>query len=54
MSESVDPKKLSSMYAILRKEELRNEKTGVYDDKAMVERIAKYLLKNAKEEVEGK
>ena len=54
MSEPVDPKKLNVMYAALRKDELRNEKTGVYDDKAMVDRIAKYLLKHAKEEVEGK
>ena len=54
MSETVDSKKLNTLYTILRKDELRNEKTGVYDDKKMVERIAKFLLKQAKEEVEGK
>ena len=50
----IDPKKLNDMYTTLRRNELRNEKTGEYDDKKMVERIFNYLLKIAKEEVESK
>lgn len=53
MSETIDLKKLNDMYTSLRKDELRNEKTGEYDDKKMVDRIANYLLKVAKEEVKN-
>jgi len=48
----MDEQRLQKMYDTIRKEELRNDKTGQYDDKAMVDRIMRYILKEAKEEVD--
>lgn len=51
MSESVDRKKVENLYQILRRAEWQNDRTGEFDDRKMVERIEKYLLRKAKEEV---
>lgn len=48
----MDEQKLRKMYDLIRSDELRNDKTGQYDDKDMVDRIMKYLLKKANEEVD--
>ena len=47
----MDEQKLRKMYDEIRGAELRNDKTGQHDDKYMVDRIMRYLLENAKEEV---
>ena len=47
MSESVDLKKVESLYQTLRKAEWQNDHTGEFDDKQMVN----HLVKKAKEEV---
>lgn len=47
----MDEQRLQIMYDRIRKDELRNDKTGQYDDKEMVDRIVKYLHKMAEEEV---
>ena len=47
----MDEQKLRKMYDEIRGVELKNDKTGQYDDKEMVDRIMRYLLKKAKEEV---
>lgn len=51
MSESVDLKKVENLYQTLRKAEWQNDHTGEFDDKQMVERIVRYLVKKAKDEV---
>ena len=51
MSESVDLKKVESLYQTLRKAEWQNDHTGEFDDKQMVDRIVHHLVKKAKEEV---
>lgn len=51
MSESVDLKKVENLYQKLRTAEVQNDHTGELDDKQMVDRIANYLFKMAKEEV---
>lgn len=51
MSESVDLKKVESLYQTLRKAEWQNDHTGELDDKQMVDRIVNHLVKKAKEEV---
>lgn len=51
MSDSVDVTKVEKIYQTLRKAEWQNDRTGEFDDKKMVERIEKYLIKKAKEEV---
>lgn len=43
---------IDEMFIEIRKAEIRNEKIGKYDDKAMVARISKYILDKAKKEVE--
>lgn len=53
MSESGDLKKVESLYQNLRKAEWQNDHTGEFDDKQMVDRITKYLVKRAEEEVNG-
>lgn len=53
MSESVDLKKVENLYQTLRKAEWQNDHTGEFDDKQMVDRITNYLVKKAKEEVNG-
>ena len=50
MSESLDKQKIEKMYQTLRKAEWQNDRTGEYDDKKMVDRIERYLVKKAKEE----
>lgn len=51
MSDSIDMTKIETMYRVLRKNEWQNDRTGEFDDKKMVERIERYLIKKAKEEV---
>ncbi len=40
------------MFKVIRSAEIKNDKTGKYDDKAMVNRIRNYILEIAKKEVE--
>lgn len=53
MSESVDLKKVESLYQTLRKAEWQNDHTGEFDDKQMVDRIVNHLVKKARDEVNG-
>ena len=48
MSESLDKQKIEKMYQTLRKAEWQNDRTGEYDDKKMVDRIERYLVKRRK------
>lgn len=48
----MDEQKIRMMYDTIRKDEIRNDKTGQFSDKEMVDRITKYLYKKAKEEVD--
>ena len=52
MNDSIDMTKVEKMYQALRKAEWQNDRTGDCDDKKMVERIERYLIKKAQEEVE--
>lgn len=47
-----DTDKLKEIYNAIRQDEIKNVRTGKYDDKDMVDRIAKYLLKIARKEQE--
>ena len=47
----VDRQKLQSMYLEIRSLEAENIKTGKFDDKTMVRRIAQIIQKYAKEEL---
>lgn len=49
---SIDAKKLDEMYRIIRNTEVKNDKTGQWDDQEMVNKIASFLIKMAKEEME--
>ena len=53
MSESVDLKKVESLYQTLRKAEWQNDHTGELDDKKMVDVIVNYLTEIAKKEVKN-
>lgn len=49
---SIDIDKLDDMYKEIYKIELKNDKTGKWDDREMVNGIFKFLMKRAKEEME--
>lgn len=53
MSDTVNKETVETIYRVLRKAEWQNDRTGEFDEKKMVERIEKYLIKKAKEEVEN-
>lgn len=49
---NIDIDKLDDMYKEIYKIELKNDKTGKWDDREMVNGISKFLMKRAKEEME--
>lgn len=49
---NIDAEKLDKMYMEIRKAEIKNDKTGQWDDKEMVNKITNFLIKMAKEEME--
>ena len=53
MSDTVNKETVETIYRTLRKAEWQNDRTGEFDEKKMVERIEKYRIKKAKEEVEN-
>lgn len=53
MGDSINMEKIEKLYQVLRNEEWRNDRTGAFDDKKMVERIERYLITKAREEVDG-
>ena len=52
MSDNVKEDKARAMLKVIRGDEVKNERTGHYDDKTMAQRISKYLLEQAKKELE--
>ena len=43
--------KVNEMFKRIRGAEIRNEKIGKYDDRAMISQIEKYILAVAKQEI---
>ena len=43
--------KVNEMFKRIRGAEIRNEKIGKYDDRAMISQIEKYILSVAKQEI---
>ena len=53
MSDTLDKETVENVYLKLRKTEYRNDRTGEYDDKKMVDVIVNYLTEIAKKEVKN-